>query len=258
MRTRQQMRENGCPRRDALWCPAHNEEPLLVMEGCASTDSGLIFFMILFIYLREREKVREHGQREGEKQAPHWEGSLTWGSITGPWDHDLSPRQMFNLLSHPAALRAWFLQEPRQDPETAPPPCPCKSPDHLRSLGKPLGQKIKQYPYHIPVPNELKQQQNIMHSLMLFNQHTRNLFQVYSSIHIFFKILFIHSWEKQRHRQREKQAPCREPNAELDPRTPGSCSEPKADAQPLSHAGIFIHPHFYSHTKNEQLDWLHL
>ena len=28
--------------------------------------------------------------------------------------------------------------------------------------------------------------------------------------------------ERQRHRQREKQAPCREPDAGLDPRSPGS------------------------------------
>ena len=43
--------------------------------------------------------------------------------------------------------------------------------------------------------------------------------------------------EKQRHRQREKQAPCREPDVGLDPGTPGSRPEPKADAQPLSHPG---------------------
>ena len=42
---------------------------------------------------------------------------------------------------------------------------------------------------------------------------------------------------RQRHRQREKQTPCREPDAELNPRTPGSGPEPKADAQPLSHPG---------------------
>lgn len=36
----------------------------------------------------------------------------------------------------------------------------------------------------------------------------------------------------------EKQAPYREPDAELDPRTPGSRPEPKADAQSLSHPGI--------------------
>ena len=41
--------------------------------------------------------------------------------------------------------------------------------------------------------------------------------------------------ERQRPRQREQQAPCREPDVGLDPRTPGSRPEPKADAQPLSH-----------------------
>ena len=40
--------------------------------------------------------------------------------------------------------------------------------------------------------------------------------------------------ERQRHRQREKQAPCRVPDVGLDPRTSGSCPEPKA----LSHPGI--------------------
>ena len=40
--------------------------------------------------------------------------------------------------------------------------------------------------------------------------------------------------ERQIHRQREKQAPCREPNAGFNPRTPGSRPEPKADAQLLS------------------------
>ena len=46
--------------------------------------------------------------------------------------------------------------------------------------------------------------------------------------------------ERQRHRQREKQAPCREPNVGLDPVTLGSCPEPKADAEPLSHPGAQI------------------
>ena len=36
--------------------------------------------------------------------------------------------------------------------------------------------------------------------------------------------------EMQKHRQREKQAPCGEPVAGLDLRTPGSQPEPKADA----------------------------
>ena len=41
-----------------------------------------------------------------------------------------------------------------------------------------------------------------------------------------------------RHRQREKQAPCREPDVGLDPGTPGSQPEPNADVQPLSHTGV--------------------
>ena len=44
--------------------------------------------------------------------------------------------------------------------------------------------------------------------------------------------------ERQRHRQREEQGPHREPDAGLDPGTPGSHLEPKADAQPLSHPGV--------------------
>ena len=49
--------------------------------------------------------------------------------------------------------------------------------------------------------------------------------------------------ERQKHRQREKQAPCREPDAGLDPGTPGSRPRPKAGAKPLSHPGI---PELYS------------
>ena len=44
--------------------------------------------------------------------------------------------------------------------------------------------------------------------------------------------------KRQRHKQREKQAPCREPDVGLDPKTPGSHPGPKAEAQLLSHPGI--------------------
>ena len=44
--------------------------------------------------------------------------------------------------------------------------------------------------------------------------------------------------QRQRHRQREKQAPCKEPDVGLEPGNPGSHPEPKAGAQLLSHAGI--------------------
>ena len=42
---------------------------------------------------------------------------------------------------------------------------------------------------------------------------------------------------RQRHRQREKQAPCGDPDAGLDPGTPGSRPGPKAEAHPLGHPG---------------------
>ena len=44
--------------------------------------------------------------------------------------------------------------------------------------------------------------------------------------------------KRQRHRQREKQASCREPEVGLDPGTPGSHSGLKASAKQLSHPGI--------------------
>ena len=47
-----------------------------------------------------------------------------------------------------------------------------------------------------------------------------------------FIYLFMRDTEKERlrHRQREKQAPCREPDVGLNPGTPGSCPGPKAGA----------------------------
>ena len=44
--------------------------------------------------------------------------------------------------------------------------------------------------------------------------------------------------ERQRHRQREKQAPSGKPDVGLDPRTLGSHPESKSDAQSLSNPGI--------------------
>ena len=41
-----------------------------------------------------------------------------------------------------------------------------------------------------------------------------------------------------RNKQREKEAPCREPDVGLDPRTLRPHPEPKGYAQPLSHPGV--------------------
>ena len=66
-----------------------------------------------------------------------------------------------------------------------------------------------------------------------------------NSILLFFKY-FIYLFERerkrgrQRHRQREKQTPCWVPDEGLDPRTPRSQPEPKADAKPLSPPGALI------------------
>ena len=58
----------------------------------------------------------------------------------------------------------------------------------------------------------------------------------------FFKIfyLFIHEGyrERGRHRQKEKQAPCGEPNVGLDPGPPGSHPGLKTGTKPLSHSGL--------------------
>ena len=63
--------------------------------------------------------------------------------------------------------------------------------------------------------------------------------------------LFIHKrhTERCRDRWREKQAPCGEPNVGLNPRTPGSRPEPKADTQPLSHPGAPYGKLSYAKTK---------
>ena len=52
--------------------------------------------------------------------------------------------------------------------------------------------------------------------------------------------LFIHESyrQRQRHRQREKQAPCRKPDVGLNPGILRSRPESKADVQPLSHPGV--------------------
>ena len=67
------------------------------------------------------------------------------------------------------------------------------------------------------------------------------LYPSFCSLLFFLKILFIYSWDTERggETQAEGKAghPHREPDAGLDPRIPGSCPEPKADGQPLSHPG---------------------
>ena len=44
--------------------------------------------------------------------------------------------------------------------------------------------------------------------------------------------------DTEREKQRQKQAPCREPDVGLDPRTPGLCPGPNTGAKPMRHPGI--------------------
>ena len=67
------------------------------------------------------------------------------------------------------------------------------------------------------------------------------------SLYVTFKFLkdfinlFMRERGGQKHRQRETQAPCGEPDVGLDPRTPRSQPELKADAQSLSQPGVLSH-----------------
>jgi len=63
------------------------------------------YFFKDFIHLFDRESTsrKSSKQREREKQDPHWAESLTPSLIPGPWDHDLSWRQILNQLTHPRA-----------------------------------------------------------------------------------------------------------------------------------------------------------
>ena len=59
---------------------------------------------------------------------------------------------------------------------------------------------------------------------------------IYLFILKYFMYLSMRDTERERQAEGEA-APCREPDAGLDPRTPGSRPEPEADAQALSHPG---------------------
>jgi len=74
----------------------------LICKGNAKPShlNPLPFLFKDFTYLFDRElesTSRGSGrQREREKQDLRRAGSPTWGSIPGPWDHDLSRRQTLN------------------------------------------------------------------------------------------------------------------------------------------------------------------
>ena len=62
--------------------------PRSVSAGCSHSFS--FFFLRFYLFIWESAHARA------------W--SPTWGSIPGPWDHDVSRRQTLHQLSHPGAL----------------------------------------------------------------------------------------------------------------------------------------------------------
>ena len=131
------------------------------------------------------KSINRRSSKEREKHAPPGAGSRTQGSIPGPWDHDLSQRRMPNWLSHPS----------------------------IPQINKTLKQT------HTPeLCNKLHSPWEIFWVLLMFayksctrlKGHQRGDFFFYGFIYLFMR-------DAERERQREKQAPHREPDVWLDP-----------------------------------------
>ena len=78
--------------------------------------------------------------------------------------------------------------------------------------------------------------------LLLFNIHVCNsfVFLLFNFLKCFKNVIYLsmRDTERQGDRQREKQAPWREPDVGLGPRLLGLAPEPKEDAQPRSHPDV--------------------
>ena len=73
----------------------------LINFGFHQFDLFLKGFIDLFIHLRERERACTLAQvREGQRERE----SLTWGSLSGPREHDLSQSQRLDQWSHQVRL----------------------------------------------------------------------------------------------------------------------------------------------------------
>ena len=100
-RERDRQREKQAPFREPEvglnpWSPGSHPGPKVALNRWATQAAPQKRFL-KFIYLTERERELEHKQEElqagGEGEAgSRWAGGLTWGSIPGPQDHDLSRR----------------------------------------------------------------------------------------------------------------------------------------------------------------------
>ena len=72
------------------------------------------FFLRFYLFEKEQETVSTHesGEQEGEgKQTPYWAGSLIWGLIPGPGDHDLSWRKTLKWLETQVPQRGFICKQ---------------------------------------------------------------------------------------------------------------------------------------------------
>ena len=86
----------------------------LEMELTASGRECVFFFFFqdfIYLFMRHTERGRDTGRGRSWLHA----GSPTWHLILGPWDHDLSRRQMLNRQSLPGALSQYFSKWPTHD-----------------------------------------------------------------------------------------------------------------------------------------------
>ena len=88
-----------------------------------------IFKDVIYLFDRESTSRGSGRQREREKQAPRWAGSLMWDSIPGPRDHDLSQRRMSCPEHHLLHTKQGCAEEnPANNPKLSNRPCHKDSP----------------------------------------------------------------------------------------------------------------------------------
>ena len=71
----------------------------------------ILFFFLTILFIWEGERDQERAQKEREKAGSLLSRELGWGSIPGPWNNDLSGRQMPNQLSHSGTPHYYSIRE---------------------------------------------------------------------------------------------------------------------------------------------------
>ena len=92
-------------------CRTRSQDPRITTwakDRCSIIEPPRCPWKDLFIWEKNRACTsRGRNKRRGRNRLPIEQGTPTWGSIPGPWDHDLSPRQTVNQLSHPGTPQRW-------------------------------------------------------------------------------------------------------------------------------------------------------